>query len=671
MDLTQYKTIIESELFKVGPVVAFIWVNKKDWPVYSVSQNIKTLYGYEVEEFQGSKLKYASLIHKDDRERVFDEVAKASLSDALSFEHEPYRLFTKDGSYKWIHDTTIIVKEGDVITHFIGYLRDVSLIQELENHTLEQNTTLLKHEALFKSYKLAMDASSIVSKADLQGNFTYVNEKFCQVSGYTREEVIGCSHNLLRSPSMQSSTFEELWDTIQDKKVWQGVLLNRGKYNEYWVDISILPILDENDEIIEYIAVRHDITKMIEQQKKLDNIANTDILTGYGNRYKLNNDIQKSKQPALVIINIDNFSQINDFYGHVKGDKVIQQLGNILENIIYVEHCELYHLQGDEYVILNLDVDAELFVKRVKTMIAEIKKSSIKIKEEILYLNVSAAISFETQERLLETADMALKVAKKRNKSLIVYSDGISLNNEYENNLKWTRKIKEAIEEDRIVPVFQPIVNNTTLKWDKYESLVRLKEKDGTLTSPFHFLEISKKTKLYGQITRIMLKKSFENFKNREEEFSVNLTVKDILNEITNNFIINLLEEYKISHRVVFEIVESESIENLEEVAIFLQKVKSFGAKIAIDDFGTGYSNFEYLLRLKADFIKIDGSMIKDIDTNEEAQLVVSIIVDFAKKMNIKTIAEFVENESVFRTVKELGIDYTQGFYFSKPLAII
>lgn len=128
-----------------------------------------------------------------------------------------------------------------------------------------------------------------------------------------------------------------------------------------------------------------------------------------------------------------------------------------------------------------------------------------------------------------------------------------------------------------------------------------------------------------------------------------------------------MLERYKIGKRVVFEIVESESIEKFEQVHDFIEKVKSYNCKIAIDDFGTGYSNFEYLLKLNADYIKIDGSMIKDIDKSKEAEIVVSTIVGFAKKMDIKTIAEFVENESILEKVKELGIDYSQGYYFSAP----
>lgn len=673
MNLETYRSIINSELFNVGPVVIFIWENKEDWPVLCVSKNIESQYSHKADDFLSNRLKYASLIHEDDLDRVFLEVSDASSSQtSTSFIHKPYRLRTKPQTYKWVHDTTIIIRDsnGD-ISHFIGYLTDVTQLKKLETKTLEQNQTLLKHEALLKSYKLAMDESSIVSKSDLQGHITYVNDNFCKISGYSRDEVIGRPHSILRGPESKASLFKELWNTIQNKKVWHGRLLNRGKSSNYWVDASIVPVLDENNEIVEYIAVQHDITEVIQQQQILDELASTDTLTGYGNRYKLNNDIRESTNPVLAIVNIDNFAQINDFYGHVQGDKVIKSLGKILNSQIEKEHSKLYHLQGDEYVIFDSDTSAEVFLNIMNRLIAHIKTSPIKILDDEIHLNVSTAISFETKDKLLVSADMALKKAKKENKNLIVYTDDISLNKEYENNLKWTKKIKEAIDDDRITPVFQPIVNNLNNHWEKYEALVRIKDEDGTLISPYFFLEISKKTKHYNSITKIMLRKSFETFKDKEIEFSVNLTIHDILDEDINTYIFNILKEYDIGNRVVFEIVESESIENFENIAIFVNKIKSYGAKIAIDDFGTGYSNFEYLMKLRADYIKIDGSMIKNIDTNTDAQMVVSTIVDFAKKMKMKTIAEFVENEDIYTKVIELGIDYSQGYYFSKPLDII
>ena len=131
--------------------------------------------------------------------------------------------------------------------------------------------------------------------------------------------------------------------------------------------------------------------------------------------------------------------------------------------------------------------------------------------------------------------------------------------------------------------------------------------------------------------------------------------------------IIEKLNEYQLKDKIVFELIESEGIENYQEVIEFINEVKKTGAKISIDDFGTGYSNFEYIMKLKVDYIKIDASMIKDIDKNKNSQMVTETIIDFAKKMNVQTIAEFIHSQSVYEVVKELGIDYAQGYYFGKP----
>jgi len=547
-----------------------------------------------------------------------------------------------------------------------GFEKILDKIDSTNDKLKDSNKELEKNVAFLKSHQLAMDESSIVSKADLKGNIIYVNDNFCKVSGYTKEEAMGKPHSLLRHPSNKKETFANLWETIKAKKVWKGVLQNRGKSSDYWVDISILPILDEKDNIVEYIAIRHDITKMIHQQQALDNAANTDTLTGLGNRYKLNNDIKNSIRPALAIVNIDRFSQINDFYGHEKGDIVIRNLGLHLNKLKNDRDYNLYHLQGDEYVIFNQNVEKQIFIDKITQITSLIATAPIMLESEEIYLNLSTAISFENKSKIHTTADMALKVAKKEKKNIVVYSDFISLNDQYQNNMKWAKKIKDGLEQDNFVPVFQPIVNNKTKKWEKYEALVRL-EDDGKLVSPYFFLEISKTTKHYSDITKVMIKKSFDMFQNRDEEFSVNLTIEDIINEDIKTFIFDMLESYQIGNRVVFEIVESESIENFEQIAIFIDKIKSHGSKIAIDDFGTGYSNFEYLMKVKADYIKIDGSMIKNIDKDKDAQMVVSTIVEFAKKMNMKTIAEFVETQSILDKVNELGIDYTQGYFYSEP----
>jgi diguanylate cyclase (GGDEF)-like protein/PAS domain S-box-containing protein len=380
-------------------------------------------------------------------------------------------------------------ESSEVKKHDVSTCNDtkIPLNKSLQALTHLVSTTfkeLDKHFSLIESYEIAMNVSSIVTKSDLEGNITFVNDNFVKVSGYSRDEAIGKSHSLLRHPNTPKETFEELWKTIKSKKVWNGILQNSGKHGDYWINATILPLLDENEEIVEYMAIRHDITTMVNQKNKLDNIANTDPLTGLGNRYKLNNDIKASTSPALAILNIDSFSEINDFFGHEAGDEIIKKLGFEILKIIEKNRCNLYHLQGDEYVIFNPEISQNRFLSNISKFQEDINKVTLKINTEELGFDFTIGISFEAPSVILTTANMALKIAKKENKSFLIYSQSMSLNEEYKNNIKWSNKIKEAIKLNNFTPVFQPIVNNTNGKYEKYEALVRLKEGD-KLISPY------------------------------------------------------------------------------------------------------------------------------------------------------------------------------------------
>ncbi|WP_417334686.1 EAL domain-containing protein [Halarcobacter sp.] len=577
-----------------------------------------------------------------------------------------------------------VYKTGKTISHPLKFYEDdrisgyrENIIYKLDSHhimavysdiTKEKHAQQELHKTLafLKSHQNALNASNIVTKSDINGFITYANENFYQITGFTQDEVIGKPHNILRHPDNPKSLYKEMWKTIQSKNIFKRILKNRGKLGDYWIDLSILPILDDKGEIYEYIAVRHDITETIEQKNKLDNIANTNSLTRLGSRYKLLNDLDEAINPAMAVINIDDFSQINELYGHEAGDNVLIQFSNNLKTILTYNGFESYHIHSDEFVIYNKNISKDEFIENLLEIKNKLKKVNVIVNSKEILLNFTTAVSTEEKSSILQTVDMALKVAKRENKSFIIYRDEISLNDEYKNNIKWTKSIKKAIDTNNIVPVFQPIVNNKTLEYEKYESLVRLKENDRLIT-PFFFLDIAKKTKQYFDITKIMTEKTFEFFCETKKEFSINLTVEDILNDDIKTHLFYLLNKYDIGKCVVFEIVESESIENFDKVIEFIENVKSFNCKVAIDDFGTGYSNFAYLMKLKTDYIKIDGSLIKNLHKNKESQIIVSTIVDFSKKMNIKTIAEYVENELIFNKVKELGIDYSQGYYFSEP----
>lgn len=565
-------------------------------------------------------------------------------------------------------------------TYNIASVRDISkrleaekklsdLNKGLENLVEKRTEALQKNVALLSSYREALDESSVVSKSDLRGDITYVNEKFCEVSGYKKEEVLGKPHSILRHQDMPQTIFREMWDTLHEKKPWKGILKNRKKDGSYyWIDITIVPILNYNNQVIEYVAIRNEITELMDQRVKLQQVATTDSLTGLRNRYKLLQDIELIKNPSIALLDINRFNLLNDLYGHDFGDQVIIQIGKKIESLISGEAKKLYRLHSDVFAILNFSLDQEMFIKKIEQIVKILDESTLVVNNQEIIIEITSSISFQEND-LFSTADMALKYAKKGKIGLLVYNEKLDLNRLYENNIRWINKIRSGIERDAFVPYYQPIVNSVTGKWEKYECLIRLIDEDGSVVSPFFFLDIAKNTKYYETLTKLVVQKSFETFADSSVEFSINLTIKDILNDTMQPYLEEMLLKYKIGERVVFEIVESEGIEDYDSVIKFIVKMKEYGCKIAIDDFGTGYSNFSHILKLKTDYIKIDGSLIKNLENDESALVFVKTIINFSKELQIATVAEFVENEAVQKILQELGVDYMQGYLFSPPIA--
>jgi diguanylate cyclase (GGDEF)-like protein len=440
--------------------------------------------------------------------------------------------------------------------------------------------------------------------------------------------------------------------------------------------------------VIKMITASHDIRKRVEVNDNIEEIDSIkdvfnsmldsiehkfyfDSLTELENRRKLTEKLEENKSVFLMIINIDGFQEINDLYGDHVGDSILKDFALFLQEIIPVKEG-IYRLHSDEFAHLcNRGMELKEFKIFVAYISEKIAQKSFKIDNNSeVSLGVTIGVSYGT-EQLLMNADIALKLAKKSKKNFLIYDDTMAMAKEYEKNFYWTKRLKKAIEGDKIIPVFQPIVDTKTEKIVKYEALMRMIDDKGDLIAPVHFLELAKKNKLYHQLTKIIIDKTLKRFENLPYLVSINLSVEDILNKEICHFILTKLEGSSIGKKIVFEIIESEGIENFDQVLEFIDSVKKYGVKISIDDFGTGYSNFEYLMKLKVDYIKIDGSMIKNIDNDQNSQIITKSIVNFAKSMNIKSVAEFVHSKNVFEQVKELDVDFSQGYYFGEPSATI
>ena len=522
-------------------------------------------------------------------------------------------------------------------------------------------------------YKKAIDESSIVSKTDKNGLITFVNKKFCEISGYEEDELIGKSHNIVRHPSMTKEFFNNLWKTITNKEIFKGVIVNKKKNGlVYYVDTTIIPILDENKNIEEFIAIRHDITKVYEQKKLIEEQF-IDELTLLPNRQKLLKDLKDSKIQKIAMININSFRDINNFYGFEAGDLVLKKFSQILLDKISTNiNLDLYRVANDVFAICTKNKDNLKEIRDICTNIIEyFSLHPILINNNSFYLSISIGVArncedSSVQNNLLSKAEYALRIAKKQNISILFLDENIELYNKLKENKKLIEELKNALISNNLLIYGQKLINNISKK-EKYEILMRVKLEDGSILTPYSFLKEAKKAKLYLGMTRMLVKKACEYFKGKDIDFNLNLTLEDIKDQYTMDFIVNAMEKTNTAKQITFEIVESEGIESFTEVSNFIKKAKKLGCKIAIDDFGTGYSNFEYIIKLDVDYIKIDGSLIKNINTDNNLYLTVQTIVGFAKALKIKTVAEFVHNEEVLNCVKNLDIDYSQGFFIDEP----
>lgn len=613
-------------------------------------------------------------IHKIIRSYEFhsEYVHSKQISKELHLTQNLYLvLVVKKENIDKIKDTTLknII---DIFAYVLLLSGPIALILALIPSVLgeklfKRENDLKETKTIFNEYIDAMNINNIISKSDLKGRITYVNDNFCTVSGYKREEVIGKPHSMIRHPDSKKETFEILWLTIQSGKTWKGTLRNKKKNDGYYdVDIAIVPIKDSNDKIVEYFAIRHEITELITQRQHLLTIAGEDSLTGAGNRYKIQEDINNNRLNNIAVIDIDGFGFINDFYGNQIGDQVIIGFSKLLSNHLTDEFL-LYRLHSDKFAILNHTLNTERFTNFITHLNTTMIESTVTTTVKEFDIITTTGISSEENQNILLTAEIANKHAKKINKKVLVYSPALNIESKIEDNIMWNEKIKLALREDRIVMVYQPIYNNTTNEIEKYECLVRLKDTNDELISPFFFLNNAKATGQYIDITKTVIQKSFEKFKDTDFEFSINLTMEDILNEDLVSYLEEMIDKYKLASRLVLEIVESEEIEDFKAISKFTHRMKSYGCQIAIDDFGTGYSNFEYLIKLDVDYVKIDGSLIKDINEDENIKKVVLTIVNFTKEINCKTIAEYVSSPEILETIKKLDIDYSQGYHIGIP----
>ena len=542
---------------------------------------------------------------------------------------------------------------------------------------LEVGATIVKivlsHRETEQQIKLfssaAQNATEGILITDAQKNIIEINEAFTKIYGYTKKDILGKNPRILSSGQYDDTFYKAMWQRIENTSKYSGELTNHdinGNEIVQWTSISA--IKDENNRISNYLAIFSDLTALKKAQEKSHKAMYIDDITKLHNKVYLDKLLSSNTAQTLILLNVNNFSYINTAYGFAIGDKLLQEIANILK----------YNFKTQATCRVNSDEFAMLFETKIniKNMVNEIKQcfysQEITINDIKLNISFTYGASYGSLYNLRNSA-LALKQAKEHGKNAlyIFKQDEENIDQaQRQSFIEANNTLHDALNEDAIIPFFQGIRDNKTKTITKFECLARIRR--GTeIISPYQFLEPAKLSGLLPEITKVMIDKSFQVMQANNFTFSINITEDDLSQRYLLEYITQKSLQYNISpSRVILEILEGVSSNSKRNNLQQLRELKKAGYSIAIDDFGTEYSNFERVLDLEIDFLKIDAKYIKDIDTNPKSYEITKAIAFFAHNANIPCIAEFVHNESIQKIIKELAIDYTQGYLYSEPALV-
>lgn len=637
------------------------------------SDEIYRIFGLNPQKFNTSYEAFLQAVHIEDREKVNDAV-KHAIDDQAPYDLE-HRIVLPSGEERIVHEQARIDRDekGEAVRMF-GTVLDITERKKTE-------------ERLLLAASVMENTSEGVIICDTNANIIEVNTAFCNILGYSREEVIGQNPRIWRSDRHDKEFFDGMWQELTETGNWRGEIWNRRKDGTLipeWLNIS--QVLDTNTDLSHYVAVFSDISQIKHSQEKLDHIAHHDILTDLPNRLLLNERLEHALRRAdrhntklaVCFLDLDHFKHINDSMGHLTGDMLLQAVTERLKQTSRQDDT-IARVGGDEFVFLLEDISREEDAVVAAQKLLAAFKNSFLIDHQEIHITASLGICIyprdgDDVDKLLRNADAAMYRAKEEGRNTYQFYSGEMTSNAFERVLL-ENSLHQAISNGELYLAYQPQLELPSQRLIGFESLIRWQHPDLGLVSPGKFIPLAEETGLIHTIGQWVLRTACQQASIWLEQgldfghIAVNVAGPQIQRG-------NLLEEVKTvlaetrlpAHHLELEITESFIMQQPKQAIELLSELRHLGVSIAIDDFGTGFSSLSYLKQLPIKKLKIDRSFIFDIPDDPNDMAIVKAVIALSHNLGLNSIAEGVESEEQASFLLDAGCTEVQGYLYSKPV---
>ena len=559
----------------------------------------------------------------------------------------------------------------------------------------EQELSIQKEKAEVTLHSIT---DSVIT-VDLDGVIQYINPAAELLFSTSNEEVLN-RHLSDLVKIVSDSSGEDIEDPLgrcfnnqQTVHLPEHSSLIAGENIVVAVEASVAPMKNSEGDIIGAVMVIQDVSHTRKLTRQLSYQASHDMLTGLYNRLKfeeyleevLLNVKEENRVHSLFYLDLDQFKLVNDTCGHVAGDELLRQLPDLLHKVLRSGDV-VARLGGDEFGILLENCELSKATVLADKIRQEIKDYRFVWEEKVFTIGVSIGVvgideNTTDLSKIMTSADLACYAAKDSGRNRVhVYERSDELVSERHGEMHWTGRITRAMDENRFVLYRQPIVGLTGDANEHFEVLIRMIDEKGEIVPPGAFIPAAERYNLMAGIDRWVIKEVFElvakddpsdPIKGTEKIISINLSGDSLSDEGLYDYILTLKHELRISLRnICFEITETVAILNLVKATKLINDLKQHGCRFSLDDFGSGLSSFAYLKTLPVNYIKIDGSFVRDISRDPIDRAMVVSIQQMGAAMKLNTIAEWVEDEETLNALKEIGVNYVQGYHLGRPEAI-